>query len=83
MAQSINAADPLFIAGEVHALVTFVQVLATIYPDRPRLLSDFQAAEQAGLANLETKLAGENLVLGYQQAIGMIRRAIDTPRETD
>jgi hypothetical protein len=78
-AMAINATDPLFLAGQVHALVTFAQVLATIYPDRDRLLVDFQAAEQVGLANMETRLAGENLVRGYQHAIGMIRRAIEAP----
>jgi len=80
MAQPINAADPVFIAGEVHALITFAQVLATIYPDRERLVSDFQAAAQVGLAKTENQLAGENLVLGYQHVIESIRRALETPQ---
>ncbi len=83
MAKPVNATDPLFIAGEVHALITFAQVLAMICPDQERLLSDFQAAEQASLANLETKLAGENLVRGYQHAMEMIRRALGTHPVTE
>ena len=81
MAQPINAADPLFIAGEVHALITFAQVLATIYPDRSRLLFEFQAAAQVGLAKTENLLAGENLVLGYQHIIELIRGVLETPQD--
>jgi hypothetical protein len=81
MAQQPIATDPVFIAGQVHALVTFAQVLASLHPDRDALLVHFSAAEQIGLAKVENQLASPFLVKGYQDAIDHIRRAIERPTE--
>lgn len=72
-----RTADALYLAGEVHALLTFAQVLATIHPDRDRLRAEFQVAEQVGLARVETQLVGEKLVQGYQFAVAQIQRALE------
>ena len=82
MADPRESANSLYLAGEVHALVTFAQVLAMTHPDPRRLARHFQGAEQAGLASAETMLAGDALVNGYQFAADQIRRAIEAAQET-
>jgi hypothetical protein len=70
-----------FLAGEVHALLTFAQVLAATHHDRVRLSARFQSAEQAGLARVEGLLADDSLVSGYQFVVGQIRKALELATE--
>ena len=82
MAKPRKTADTLFLAGEVHALITFAQVLAKMHPQPHRLLAEFQAAEQVGRANVDNHFAGEKLALGYWAAIERIRRALEAATES-
>ena len=82
MAEPFNAANSVFLAGQIHALLTFAQVLAMNHPNPRQLLSEFEAAEQVGLANTENQLANERLVEGYQFAVGQIRKALAIATET-
>jgi len=70
------------LSGEIHALLTFAQVLALTHPDPHRVLADFQVAEQVGLANVENQLAGDKLVIGYQFAAEQIRKALEAATGT-
>ncbi len=78
-----NAVNSLFLSGEIHALLTFAQVIATTCPNRQQVLSDFGAAEQVGLANLEMQPTTEKLIDGYLYAMGQIRRALETATGTN
>lgn len=79
MANAPKIPNPSFLAGEVHALLTFAQVLAETHPQRESLRSEFQAASQAGLAKVENQPAADALVLGYQFAIAQIAQALGIP----
>jgi hypothetical protein len=66
-----------YLVGEVHALFMISQVLATAYPDLPYLLSQFDAIEQAGLANVESQPLADSAIDGYRFAMAGVRRAVE------
>lgn len=72
-----DAIDPFFLAGEVHALVAFAQVIAATHPNPRLALEHFLAAEQAALAKIETILADDALVAGFQFAMQKIRAELE------
>jgi hypothetical protein len=72
-----EAARSDFLAGEVHALLAFALAVARAHPNPAALLAQFLAAEQAGLARLETQLALDELVEGYQFVTDRLRVVLE------
>lgn len=65
------------LTGEVHALFLAVQVLAKTHPNPSVVLSDFEILAQQGLAALEPHPIDDAVIVGYQDAIAAIRRALE------
>lgn len=76
----INSA---FLAGEIHALVTFSQVMASMFRTNERFRVEFEAAEQVGLANVEKMRVPDSTVEGYQFVMARLRGILDRPLESD
>jgi len=76
MAERADAFDSMFLAGEVHALITFAQVLALTSQHAAGILSHFEGAEQVALATIEMQPTNDKLVEGFQFAAGQIRKAL-------
>jgi hypothetical protein len=81
MAKDQRIPNPNFLAGQIHALVTFSQALATTHHNPKQLLLDFEDAEQVGLAKIESTLVSDSVVRGYQQVMDHLRAAIGHPKE--
>ncbi len=72
-----------FLIGEVQALLAFAAALVKTHHDPELFARHFQAAEQAGLAKLETILALDELVEGFQFASEQILVALKSARAGD
>jgi hypothetical protein len=64
------------ITGEVHALFMAVQVLVKTHPNPNFALAELAAAEQLGLAALEPHPIADATIVGYQETVAGIRRAL-------
>jgi hypothetical protein len=65
------------LTGQVHALYMAVQVLARTHQDPSAVLSDFEILAQQGLASLEPHPIDDAVIVGYQDSIAAIRRALE------
>jgi hypothetical protein len=73
-----SASNPSFLAGEVHALIVFAQVLVSIPALRDGLREQFDSAEQIGLDKLKEGADNESLESGFLFAVHQIRRSLET-----
>jgi len=64
------------IVGEVHALYMVVQVLAKTHENPQLALSELAVVEQLGLAALEPHPIPDATIVGYQDVIAGIRKAL-------
>lgn len=55
-----------FLAGEIHALLTFALAAANAHPDRDLLASHFHRASQTGLAKTEALPVSDDVIAGFQ-----------------
>ncbi len=65
-----------FMAGEIHALLCFALAVAESHPNRQTLKNEFEAASQSGLAKIETTLASDKTVAGFQEVSDRILRLL-------
>ena len=74
-----QTADIAYLAGEVHALVTFAQALSCALTVGQGVRTHFQVAEQVGLGNIEGLPVSERAIEGYQFAVKQILHALANP----
>jgi hypothetical protein len=55
-----------FLAGEIHALLSFVLAVAGTHPNRTLLKQHFEASSQVALAKIEMSEASDKTVSGFQ-----------------
>jgi hypothetical protein len=65
------------LTGQVHALYMAVQVLAKTHQNPSAALSALESADQQGLASLEPHPIADAVIVGYQDSIAAIRRALE------
>ena len=70
-----------FLAGEIHGLYTFAHVLVCTCPNPQLVLSEFEAAEQVGLARIEPLPLHDDLVRGFQFVMDGLRKALAAEAE--
>jgi hypothetical protein len=71
-----DAARMAYLIGQVQALTSFAFAVAESHPNRSLLRDLFESASQAGLAKIETTLASDHTVAGFQDAADKIRRVL-------
>lgn len=71
-----------FLTGEVHALFIFFQALAKTHADPQRLLSEINAIEQLGLANIEQLPVADAVLEGFRFTIDGLRKAVRAASES-
>ena len=71
-----NAERTFFVAGQVHALVSFALALARTHPDRELLLRAFEKSSQEGLAKAEIALTSEQVIVGFQDTAAKILQVL-------
>ena len=64
------------LVGEVHALYMAIQVLAKTHENPQLASSELDVAEQRGLAALEPHPIPDATIVGYQDVVAGIRRAL-------
>ena len=72
-----------FLAGEMHALVSFALALAECHPDKELLKHEFAACSQSSLASLENSLTSDKALDGFHGVVAKIQTMLDAKyRET-
>jgi hypothetical protein len=72
-----EAARTDFMVGKIQALLAFSLAVANSHPNPPLLLDRFRQAEQIALARLETTIALDELVEGYQDMVKRISAVLE------
>jgi hypothetical protein len=65
-----------YISGRIQALIAFAAAIAAIHPDRELLKAHFEITCQISLAGIETSLAGDQTIDGFQETAQRIFSAL-------
>jgi hypothetical protein len=74
-----QTAELSYLAGEVHALITFAQAAACALTVGQSLRLHFQVAKEAGLGNIAGLPVDDEVIDGYEFAADQISAALANP----